>query len=60
MGWKGPLRRGLRTVGDITSGALAMYGTAKGIAAMSSELYAGFNAARGLMVAAAPLAVAAV
>jgi hypothetical protein len=60
MGWKGPLRRGLRTVGDVTGGALAMYGTAKGVAAMSSELYAGFNAARGFMTAAsmvAPLAV---
>ena len=39
-------------------GALAMYGTAKGLAAAGSEIYAGFNAARGLMVAAAPLAVA--
>ena len=57
MGWKGPLRRGLRTAGEITSGVMGMYGTAKGLAAMGSEIYAGFNAARALMVA-APLAVA--
>ena len=58
MHYKGMLRRGLRTAGEITSGVVGMYGTAKALGAMGSEVYAGFNAARGLMVAAAPLAVA--
>jgi hypothetical protein len=48
----------MRTAGEITSGVVGMYGTAKALGAMGSEVYAGFNAARGLMVAAAPLAVA--
>ena len=58
MHWKGPLRRGLRASRDVMGGALAMCGTAKGLAAAGSEIYAGFNVARGVLGVAAPLALA--
>ena len=61
MEWKGPLRRGLRTAGEITSGLVGMYGAAKALGAMPSELGAGIVTARGFMMAAsvaAPLAIA--
>lgn len=61
MHYKGFLRKGLRTAGEITSGVIGMYGTAKALGTMGGELFAGMQAARGLMTAAsvaAPLALA--
>ena len=56
MGWKGPLRKGVKTVGEIGSALLGMYGTAKGLYAMGGEIYGGIRA----LSAMAPLAIAAV
>ncbi len=61
--WKGPLRRGVKTAGEVGSALLGMYGTAKGLYAMGGEIYGGLRTAyTGLqaMGAVAPLAIAAV
>ena len=60
MHYKGMLRKGLRGASEVTSTALGLYGSYRGLMAMGSELYGAFSAARAGLAVAAPLAVAAI
>jgi hypothetical protein len=60
--WKGMMRRGMRTAGEVGSMAIGAWGSAKALGAMGSEIYGGMQAARAMWTAAgiaAPMAIAA-
>ena len=52
------VQKGFRTAGQVGTGLVGMYGTAKMLGHMGSELYAGMQMARAAAGVAAPLALA--